>query len=302
MDKMYKNIMNGNIITIELDRFTKANGIHMGIGVSEKVFESSRKYVFFNHINKRGTCLVIDLNEVDSVTETLQTCKEHLVRELKLTESFSGYVDTDIASMYPTVELKDESSLYPSNMNKELFLCMPRHAGNTAARIKSLYLEAMRGDLKRKHELSIKKVIFNDPATIVIWKDGTKTIVKCQDGDVFDPEKGLAMAISKRVLGDKGAYYDEFKKWLPVGHISDCRECEYDNTLGCNEPCASCSSVANGPYDNFKPKTSKVSENKVNVECITGKTCLICKHYNVNPAHEPCRSCGAWSKFEPGTR
>lgn len=25
----------------------------------------------------------------------------------------------------------------------------------------------------------IKKVIFNDPATIVLWNDGTKTVVKC---------------------------------------------------------------------------------------------------------------------------
>lgn len=61
----------------------------------------------------------------------------------------------------------------------------------------------------------IKKVIFNDPATIVFWYDGSKTVVKAQDGDEFDPEKGLAMAISKRVLGNKGNYYKTFEKWLP---------------------------------------------------------------------------------------
>lgn len=48
----------------------------------------------------------------------------------------------------------------------------------------------------------IKKVIFNDPATIVFWEDGTKTIVKCQEGVTFDPEKGLAMAISRHYLCD----------------------------------------------------------------------------------------------------
>ena len=63
--------------------------------------------------------------------------------------------------------------------------------------------------------LSIKKVIFNDPATIVFWSDGSKTVVKCQDGDIYDPEKGLAMAISKKALGNKGNYCNEFKKWLP---------------------------------------------------------------------------------------
>lgn len=60
----------------------------------------------------------------------------------------------------------------------------------------------------------IKKVIFNPPATIVLWNDGTKTVVKCTDEE-FDPEKGLAMAISKKLLGNKGNYYNEFKKWLP---------------------------------------------------------------------------------------
>ena len=61
---------------------------------------------------------------------------------------------------------------------------------------------------------SIKNVIFNDPATIVFWSDGTKTVVKCQEGDVFDPEKGLAMAISKKAMGNKRDYYLTFKKWL----------------------------------------------------------------------------------------
>lgn len=67
----------------------------------------------------------------------------------------------------------------------------------------------------------IGKVIFNDPATIVFWGDGSKTVVKCNSGDTFDPEKGLAMAISKRYLGDAGNYYNEFKKWLPGGDIDE---------------------------------------------------------------------------------
>lgn len=61
----------------------------------------------------------------------------------------------------------------------------------------------------------ICKVIFNYPATVVLWSDGTKTVVKCGDYDIFDPEKGLAMAIAKKALGNKGNYYEEFKKWLP---------------------------------------------------------------------------------------
>lgn len=59
----------------------------------------------------------------------------------------------------------------------------------------------------------IKNVIFNDPATIVYWVDGTKTVVKCQEGDFFDPEKGLVMAITKKALGNQGNYFKEIKKW-----------------------------------------------------------------------------------------
>lgn len=62
---------------------------------------------------------------------------------------------------------------------------------------------------------TIEDVIFNDPATIVIWADGSKTVVKCQDNDAFDPEKGLAMAISKKALGNKSNFNNVFKKWLP---------------------------------------------------------------------------------------
>lgn len=58
----------------------------------------------------------------------------------------------------------------------------------------------------------IKKVIFNPPATIVFWGDGSKTVVKC-DGEAFDPEKGMAMAISRKVLGDSYEYYNVFEKW-----------------------------------------------------------------------------------------
>ena len=64
----------------------------------------------------------------------------------------------------------------------------------------------------------IKNVIFNDTATIVFWSDGTKTVVKCGENDIYDPEKGLAMAVAKKYLGTNKShsnYMDEFKKWLP---------------------------------------------------------------------------------------
>lgn len=60
----------------------------------------------------------------------------------------------------------------------------------------------------------IKKVIFNKPATIILWADDTKTVVKCQEGEIYDPEKGLSMAIAKKALGNNYEYYNTIKHWL----------------------------------------------------------------------------------------
>ena len=57
----------------------------------------------------------------------------------------------------------------------------------------------------------IKKVIFNDPATIVLWDDGTKTVVKCSEGDTYSEWSGLAFCICKKLMGDE--FHKVFKHW-----------------------------------------------------------------------------------------
>lgn len=61
--------------------------------------------------------------------------------------------------------------------------------------------------------VSIRKVIFNDPATIVLWSDGTKTVVKCGPEDSYDMEKGLAMAIVKKMAGNDNRFHKVFKQY-----------------------------------------------------------------------------------------
>lgn len=60
----------------------------------------------------------------------------------------------------------------------------------------------------------IERVIVNKPAVIVCWKDGTKTVVKKHKGDKWDPEKGVAMAICKRLHGNTGRYNNVIKSAL----------------------------------------------------------------------------------------
>ena len=61
----------------------------------------------------------------------------------------------------------------------------------------------------------IRNVIFNPPATIVFWSDKTKTVVKCDPKEEYDPEKGIAMAICKKMIGNnKRDYYNVFLHWI----------------------------------------------------------------------------------------
>lgn len=98
--------------------------------------------------------------------------------------------------------------------------------------------EAARGTLRyvvneTTPEKFVKKVIFNAPATIVFWYDGTKTVVKCGPNDAYDPEKGFAIAFMKRFFGNglefhkclKSAY-PEIDKWWERNMDSDCAACQ----------------------------------------------------------------------------
>lgn len=64
----------------------------------------------------------------------------------------------------------------------------------------------------------IRRVVFNEPATIVFWEDGTKTVVKCQEEDVFMPETGIALCYMKKLFNNKGNYNEILKKWSEQFH------------------------------------------------------------------------------------
>lgn len=59
----------------------------------------------------------------------------------------------------------------------------------------------------------VKGVIFHDPATILFWEDGTKTVSKCHDGDEFDPLFGILASVVRKVTKNKGHGVDA---WEPI--------------------------------------------------------------------------------------
>lgn len=60
----------------------------------------------------------------------------------------------------------------------------------------------------------ITKVIYNNPATVVFWSDGTKTIAKCHENDTYSCEYGLNTCILKKLF--KSTYKDILNAWLPT--------------------------------------------------------------------------------------
>ena len=106
----------------------------------------------------------------------------------------------------------NQDQIKPSSPNLDEFV--HRHAKEILNR--QYGAKALREAMKKcVNPFEIRKVIFNNPATIVYWADGEKTVVKCQEGDVYSKETGLALCFAKKALGNKGGFNDVFHKWIP---------------------------------------------------------------------------------------
>ena len=150
-----------------------------------------------------------------------------------------------------------------------------------------------------KRNRHIKNVIFNDPATIVFWNDGTKTVVKAQN-EKFDPEKGLAMAIAKKSLGNKGNYYNEFKKWLTVKKV--CSSCKYftldSSALAICQECLKDETLPNWEKKDTLPEEEKFTLPNSDSEKTEYKLCAKCKYAEVSLFQNPCLYCYGHGKIK----
>lgn len=102
---------------------------------------------------------------------------------------------------------------FPADL--EIILSPSNNLKRLKRRIPYINVDTKKTDYKEGlvAELTPINVIFNPPATIVFWEDGEKTVVKCGEREVYDKEKGLAMAFCKRVWGNKGRFNTMFGKW-----------------------------------------------------------------------------------------
>lgn len=132
------------------------------------------------------------------------------------------------------------------------------------------------------HLPEIKKVIFSNSVTIVLWKDGTKTIVRCQDGETFDPEKGLGMAFMKKAFGNKGNYFDKVRNLLNnATYQNEEDQADQQDRKGCKDDVPFAKKTKNGTYK--CPHCSRFVPSK-RIEGKKGPfTCDKCgKKFNIN--------------------
>ena len=63
-------------------------------------------------------------------------------------------------------------------------------------------------------DIYIKRVIYNNPATIVFWSDDTKTVAKCHEDDTYSEEMGLILCCLKKLAGSSEVRA-LLHNWLP---------------------------------------------------------------------------------------
>ena len=157
------------------------------------------------------------------------TMEERYVR--KFLDQSDVYTVTNFTNKLPTTGIVNDDNTCrkvslqyepPKGMNVMITVQVSKEKNDT-------YQTVLRGVLitepdrylayeSRQRKLDTKpvKVIFNDPATIVFWADGTKTIARCDKEDTYNEETGLLIAIGKHFLGNK-AFHQTMEKCLPHG-------------------------------------------------------------------------------------
>ena len=180
MEKEKKISVNSmeRVVSQELRAWADRSSCHCGKDMRRFAKERIAIYVFHSMTSSKGLTLMVNYNEVEDLDKSINRCLDHLNTEFREIEPYHKSPFYNCVNEWRQVA-KNEIAEY-----------------------------------KWRQKFNIEKVIFNNPATIVFWEDGTKTVVKRQKGDRWNKEKGLAMAIAKKLYGNTGKYCDILKEHL----------------------------------------------------------------------------------------
>lgn len=181
------------------------------------------------YYKKYDVVTIVRIDLIHELDKFIKVKRDEL--KIRLNSYYGMYIDTDIADKHrlvPGVEPftftpkidKDIASLYPIDKSYSFeFEVKDKGLGEAFRKEFMGMWSDTRSDYDRLIEGNIKEVIYNADATIVLWRDDTKTVVKRQKGDRHDPEKAFAMCIIKKLAGNTGSYYDIFKQHVPAKYV-----------------------------------------------------------------------------------
>ena len=190
---------------------------------------------------------------------------------------FCEMMNKELDKLGCSVGYKTDTTVYKTDVDIYHLTLGPKHylvrwdevRSLTEAAVSILSDVKMQLNLNYMPNLAIKDVIFNPPATIVFWMDGTKTVVKDQGEVFYDPEKGMAMAVAKKAFGNQGNYYNQFAKYLDIYEKK--QEDESINSYA--------NTVLNDLLDKFKNSLTRINYNTVSNEKQTKiDTAIVFKH------------------------
>lgn len=139
-----------------------------------------------------------------NISLDLDTCVKSIISELNLR-------DLTCVSSETTFEEKDNEKEKKEMMNHyEIRNEAERRAKDEKIEISRKRVDELAEIIKQEEALNEakevcskftpKRIIYNDPVTIVFWKDGTKTIVRATKETIFNKYNAFTAALAKKIL------------------------------------------------------------------------------------------------------
>lgn len=100
-------------------------------------------------------------------------------------------------------------------MKDKIIYTKPLEKAEYGGTLSPFYINDTCGTLGNK--VYITKVLYNNPATIVFWSDGTQTRNICPPDTLYNPDTGLAFCMLKKLMGNT-----EMAKLFNDWELKDC--------------------------------------------------------------------------------
>ena len=177
--------------------------------------------------------------------------------------------------------------------------------------VDDMKMEGIKMILNNKYgvpKFEYKKIIFNGPCTIILWKDGTKTIAKTSsDEEVFDPEKGVAICFMKKILGHTETnkilrkankdYYDEIAR-VANKQLDE----ELKKSVKTTEEYFGTNRVVMKPWDFGEPidnnKVIKIPKEDQDDNLAVRSCCSTCVYADKPMTKDPCCHCLSGDQYK----